>query len=137
MNKYTYDFYTYAANLASLAPGAVATVNVQVEADSDFEWMKSAFFGISTITGAATFTTAELPLITVQIQDSGSGRNLFNQPVNVLNICGDGKLPNVLPVARMFRANSNISFSFTNISSATTYSLIQFAMIGRKAWKVA
>jgi len=128
------DFYVYGAKAASLAAGDEVTVNIQLEADSDFEWQKTTFFATDDLSGVKTNFSNVLPLITVQIQDSGSGRNLFNQPILVRNIAGDGELPFVLPIARLFRANSNISISFKNISSGTIYLNPEISLIGRKLW---
>lgn len=130
--NYTQDFYVYDATHASLASGASVTINVQLEADSDFQWLKTSFFATNSIVGATAKNAQIDPIIKVQIQDSGSGRNLFSKPVHVGNIAGNGALPFVLPVPRLFKANSNIAVTLTNASSGTTYVDLDFSMIGRK-----
>lgn len=132
--KYVNDFYVYVAAISStLNAAASATVNVNIEADANFTWVKSAVF--ASLAGAAqTNATAVLPQVTVQIQDSGSGRLLQNVPVPISSIAGNGQLPFVLPVPRLFKARSTIGVTFANGSAAENYSVLRLAMIGYKTF---
>lgn len=128
------DMFTYNAKVPSLGVGASVTVNVQVQADTSFIWDKTSVF--AAIAGAAqTNATQVLPQIDVTIQDTGSGRLLQNEPVQVTDIAGDGKLPFVLPQPRVFSANSTITLTFTNTSNAEVYTNLQFSLIGRKVFR--
>lgn len=131
--QYVNDFYVYSALIASIAAGAQQTVNISIEADSDFTWIKSTVF--AALAGAAqTDATAVLPQATVQVQDSGSGRLLQNIAIPVSSIAGNGQLPFVLPIPRVFKARSTISLTFANISAAETYTNLRFALIGFKTF---
>ena len=130
----TQDFYVYADTISSIASGASDTRTVKIEADANFSALKINYF--ASIAGAAqTADTRVIPLITVQITDQGSGRNLFNQAVPLPVIAGTGELPFLIPLqgGRAFRANSSILFTFTNYSAATTYRL-DYGLVGVKEW---
>lgn len=127
------DFYVYDVDFFSLAPGASDNGNIQIQADSDFKWERAAFFA-SIAGGAQTLNTLVMPLITLQMTDTGSGRNLFQTPIPITNVFGTGQLPFVLPLPRIFRARSSITFAVTNTSAATTYDL-NLSLIGYKLFE--
>lgn len=129
------DFFTNIASVDSLAAGASQSVNVNIDADSEFVLLKMAYF--ADIAGAAqTEGTQVVPLVTVELVDSGSGRYLQSAPVPIDSTAGRGELPFVLPVPRSFSPNSTIRVTFTNYSNATTYTNLKLAMIGYKEFKV-
>jgi hypothetical protein len=128
------DDFVYIAKVDSIASGETKTININIEADSDFILDKRSFF--AAIAGAAqTDSGRVIPLINMATQDSGSGRLLQSQPVPVSAICGNGELPFVLAQPRVFSANSTINFTFTNTSAATTYTDFSVALVGRKVFK--
>lgn len=125
------DHYTYVAKVSTLAAAASLTDTVTIEADSDFVWVKASYF--ADIAGAAqTQSTFVVPLVTLVINDSGSGRNLQNEAVPLDSIAGRGLLPFVLPVPRQFKARSSINFTFANYSAATAYANVYLSLIGYK-----
>jgi len=130
--KWVQDYYAYVANAGlTLAAGASITVSLSVEADSTFILTKMA--SSADLAGAAqTDSTRVIPLITVSIVDSGSGRNLQNAPVPMGLLSGHDGLPFVLPVAREFKPSSNIAVTFTNYSAATVYANPRLVLFGYK-----
>lgn len=124
------DFFIYGtASVATLA-GGTGTATIQVQADAAFEVQKLAFF--ADIAGAAqTESTRVLPLVTVQITDQGSGRQLFSVAVPIPAMMGDGRIPFILPTTKVFSANSAIGVDFVNYSAATAYNL-RVLLIGSK-----
>ena len=127
------DFYVYSANVASIASGANATSNINIEADSDFELQKLTVFA-DIAAAAQTASTRVLPLVTLQITDTGSGRQLFSDSIPIPLIFGDGNLPFILPNPRRFASNSVIQLSFTNYDAASTYQLY-LGFVGVKTYK--
>lgn len=124
------DLFVYGNVVSSIAAGASATSQISIDADSNFFAVKFNCF--ATISGAAvTSDTRPLPLVTLQITDSGSGRNLLNTPLPLPVICGYAELPGILPINRLFRGNSTITLQFTNYSAVTTYR-IDYGFIGIK-----
>jgi len=124
------DFFIYGTGVVTMAAAATGNATIQVQADAAFELQKLAFF--ADIAGAAqTDSTRVLPLVTVQITDQGSGRQLFSVAVPIPAMMGDGTMPFILPVTKIFAANSAISLDFVNYSAATTYN-VRTLLIGSK-----
>ena len=108
---------------------------VNIEADSDLILQKFAYEA-DIAAAAFTFTTRPIPLITIQLIDSGSGRQLMQNPIPVSSFMGDGQLPFILPNPRLFLRNSTIQIAFTNFDAAITYN-IRLAFIGYKTYRTA
>lgn len=124
------DFFGYGVTFTSIANGATQTQNIQIQADSAFKWTH-ATMEVDLAGAAVTESTIPVPLCTIQIADSGSGRQLFNTPLPLSALFGNGQLPFVLPVPRGFKPNSNITLTCANFSAGTTYT-IRLALLGSK-----
>lgn len=128
------DFFVYSTGRLALAAavGATAVANISIQADSDFQWEKSTHFCDA---GAyATESTRVIPLMSVQIQDTGSGRNMFNTPISIVAISGPGQLPFILSRPKIFDANSVIQVTFVNLVATATN--IELALSGRKRFRI-
>jgi len=126
------DFYIYEAEALALAPAGNANDIINIEADSDFILQKFTYQ--ADIAAAAYLeSTRPIPLITVQLIDSGSGRQLMNNPIPVESFMGSGELPFILPNPRKFLRNSTIQIAFNNFDAAITYN-IRLAFIGYKIY---
>ena len=133
-NNYLEDFFVYSASLGNLAPAAQANVNLQIQADAIFEWVMATCYG--NLHGATPpFTDAALLPVSVQLIDSGSGRQLFSGAIPITSFAGTGKQPFILPVSRFFRARSNIQITATNFDAASTYDNLFLNFIGRKLFR--
>jgi hypothetical protein len=116
------DFFTYSINITSIAAGATSTGFIQIEAEADFLVQKLTYF--ADIAGAAqTLTGLVVPLVSVVILDTGSGRQLMNEAVPIPTLFGDGRLPYILPTPKLFSKNSRINTTFANFSAGTAYRL--------------
>lgn len=127
--QYIIDDFTYGINFLNLSNGATAIGNIQIDADSDFEWVKASCKPLTH--GSDTELSLNALLATIQIQDSGAGRLLMNIPIQINTIFGSGQLPFILPVSRIFKARSNIQFTVVNTSAGVTYD-IYLSLCGRK-----
>lgn len=107
--------------------GAQLPVNVQFNADSDFLWEAFNFQSYS-----AVGTPVPLPDYLIAFADTGSGRNLQDAPIHVVNVSGNGQLPYILPESRLFRATSICTVTVTNNTAIAA--VVSFAMIGRKVF---
>jgi len=128
------DFYTYEEDflIADLVAGSTLNGSIEIQADSDFVWQKSAFF--ADLNGAPqTDSSRVLPLVSVQLVDTGSGRNLLELAAPIPSMFGSGELPFVLPIPRLFFARSTIQVQVSNFSAATAYGL-RLSFIGYKAY---
>lgn len=123
------EFFGYTASLASLANAASSTDQVNIEADSDFLINKLMF----AVYDAATGDLIAAPNLTVQITDSASARNLFDEAQPITSIAGTGELPFVPPVAKLLRAKSTLTVTFANRSAATMYN-ISLSLAGTKLY---
>lgn len=125
------DWFCYPVRFTAVAPADADTLTVQIDAASDF--YLTALTHFSTINGSTAVLTAEtyvMPQVTVQIQDQGSNRNLFNAAVPLVCIAGDGNHPHRLIHPRLFYRNSAISITLTNFEATNTYSNIWINLEG-------
>ena len=130
------DLYTYTAGFTGasvLAAGASLTDIINFESDSDFIWTKSTFVAYD---AAVTSNGNKNVAITVSINDSGTGRNLQQEPTPITSMAGTGSLPFILPQARTIKGNSTVQFVFTNFSAADTYQYCYLTLHGFKEWRV-
>ncbi len=128
------DFYIYEEDFSSVANGATATGNINIQADSDFVMQKLTYF--ADISAAVqTDSSRVIPLMTVQIKDTGSGRDLLETAAPVSNLFGTGELPFILPTPKLFLARSTIAITVTNFSASTTYNL-RLSFIGYKVFRM-
>lgn len=125
------DYFVYSVTSSSLAPAATANLNVQISADSDFWWTGLTFF-TANANASQTYSTRLLPLMTVQITDTGSGRQLFNVATPLPAVCGDGSHIYRLIHPRFFAATSNIQVQLVNFDAAVTYVNTFLSFIGFK-----
>lgn len=121
------DFYIYQQNFLELPPGGSSVGNINIQADSDFVLQKLTYFG------GVNNNIRIVPNVNVQITDSGSGRNLFEESVPVAALFGSGELPFILPTPKLFPARSTIQISAANSSTATAN--LQLSFIGYKAFR--
>lgn len=129
--KFIADHFEYSAYIATLANGASATSQIQIEADADFIWTKTLYF--CDIAGAVqTDSSRVIPLVAAAITDTGSGRNLQNRAIPLAVMAGHEGLPFNLYQPRVFRANSNIQVTFSNYSAGTTYANLFLVFSGYK-----
>lgn len=129
------DFFIYqAAVTAALAPAATAIDQVQIEADANFYWTKTAAFGLIADDAPTVGPSGVIPSVTVQLQDTGSSRNLFVEPVPLSNFSGNAGLPFVLDYPRMLARNSTLQVTFANVTDNATYSKIYLSFIGFKVY---
>ena len=132
--QYVQDWFVYNADFLALAPAVVANQNIQIQADSDFKLIKLAM--AADIAGAAqTESNMPMPNATLMILDTGSGRQLFSNPIPLNAIFGSGRLPFILPVPRIFKARSNISLTVASFE-AVNINNIRLAFIGNKIFQL-
>lgn len=126
--------YTQTFSIASLATGASTTVNSNIDSSAPFVWNRTTYF--CDIAGALqTDANRVVPMITVQLTDTGSKRQLFDisQPFN--NIAGYGGIPQLLEQPYLFQPNSNITGAFTCYAVAgTTYTNIFLTLLGYRIY---
>lgn len=129
------DFFVYEAQTVALGTGANAVDQIQIQADADFILQKLAYQ--ADIAGATqTISSRVVPNVLVQLTDTGSNRQLFQQPVPIPSIFGTGELPFILPNPRLFMKTSVIQIDFTSFEAAVTPT-IRLAFIGYKFYRLS
>lgn len=128
------EFYTYQEDFSALAASTSAIANVNIQSDSDFVLQKLMYF--ADIAAAAQLSNSKVvPLCTIVITDSGSGRQLMESAVPIPSLFGSGDLPFILPTPRLFQARSTITITIANFSAATTYN-VRLSLCGYKVYRV-
>lgn len=129
------DLFTYPVSFGSVASTKQSSPTIQIQADSYFEWFKSTWSGNKN--GAAEPWPDNIDgAFTLQITDTGTGVQLFNQPMVISGIAGTGREPFILPQPRLFNPNSAVTFALTSFSGST-WDNLYFNMIGRKLFKLS
>lgn len=134
-NGSDYFWYTHAAisTLASTAPNATGLVNL--DADSDF-YCVAISYQASIVDAALTESSNVIPLVRLQITDTGSGKALMNTPISLAAMAGDGKRPYRLVRPRVFLSNATIQFAYTSyVAAGTTYTDLQTVLHGYKVYR--
>jgi len=134
--EFSKDFYVYQSEVTTIAPGANASDNINIQADSDFILYKLSFFATDDASvQPITDANRVLPEVTVQITDTGSGRQVLDGPLPIPAIFGTGELPFILPAPRRFAANSTIALSYSNFTTGTSTYQLFLAFVGMKVYR--
>jgi hypothetical protein len=134
------DYFWYQSRIvgiSSVAPVANSLINL--DADSDFYCVAlTSVTDVNTAGLGAAYTesAAPLPLVTLLVTDTGSGKNLSNGPLMIPGITGDGKRPYRFVRPRVFIANATIQLAFNAqfMAAGTTYD-IQIIFHGYKVYR--
>lgn len=132
-NYGAYDFFVYEVDFANLVSGGSQTSSFTIQQEADFLLTKITM--VADIAAAAfDESTRPIPLVTIMVNDTGSGRNLMSSAVPLPNIFGAGGLPFILPRQRLFVASSVVNITLTNYDAAVDYN-IRLSFIGEKAFR--
>lgn len=128
------EFFQYQVPVfnALAAAGGTVTNQLLIQADSDFEWSIGSYeFDLAS--AAVTLSTQSIPNMTVLVTDSGSGRQLSSAAVPVTNLFGPLTKPFVLPITKVFKANSNLSVTAVNFDASVATGSLRLTLTG---WKI-
>lgn len=127
------DLYWYTTGEFDIASTNTGGVNETIQIGDDGDFYCTHLTYQADIAGALlTEATNIIPLITVQLIDTGSGRNLMNDPIPLASMAGDGKRPMRFGRPRVFTRNSTIQLKFFPFLVAGTTYTIQFILGGYK-----
>jgi len=127
--------YWYATPLiTTLGAGVSASGNIQFDADAQFRWLKTGYF-VDLAAAAMVDNTRPIPLITVNMTDTGCGRNFMNLPLPIDSVAGyKAAEPYLVPIPMLFSPNATLRVTFANYSAATTYTNIYLVLHGVKIY---
>lgn len=105
------DLFIYSSEFLPLGALATVSVNVPIQADSDFEL---AMLTGDVRTALTTETVIAAPAILVTLLDQGTGRVLMDRGQVWPNIVGTAQRPFVLPMPKRIRANAVIQVTLSD-----------------------
>ncbi len=105
--------YSIQFPVATFVVGATLSLNIPIQADSDFIIRYSTF---AAYTGPGVL--APTPEYMLTLFDSGAGRTLQDQPLPILTMLGTAQLPYIWPEPRRLAASSNFNITLTNNDAA-------------------
>jgi hypothetical protein len=114
--------------IATFVAAANLLVNIPVNNDSDFLWR---FTMMTATSGAGVFLPA--PDMLISFADTGSGKNLQDQPQHVLNVTGTAQLPFILPEPYLITAGSLLAVTMQN-NAAGPAALVNLTISGFKVY---
>lgn len=115
------EYFVYRTNFTGtnqLAAGGAGTVTFSVQSDSDFLLTEINF---RTNADGTPETAIDRPGITMQLNDTGSGRNLFQGAVPIDTVAGYGQRTYHLPWFFFINRASVISVELNNLVAGTAY----------------
>lgn len=130
------SFFVYTLPvISSLAAGASSSQTITFDQDSTFFWTKTTYF-VDLNAAAFVDGTRPIPLLSVSMTDTGSGRLLTSSTMPIDGIAGyKASEPYILPVPRKWAPNSTLRVTITNYSAVTTYTNIYMLFHGVKSYK--
>lgn len=133
-DKFTSVFWYVVPVVASIAANNSASQNITFDADSVFTWTGTTYF-VDLAAAPITDSARPIPLITVQMTDTGSGRLLIANatPIDTVAAYKASDIY-ILPKPREFAPNSTLRVSYTNYSAATTYTNLYMVLHGVKVY---
>lgn len=127
------DFFGYRVESLPLAAAGVATPTMTIEGDSEF--LAVSIVGVARDPAAVT-TVFAFPAITLNIYESGTGRNFFSGPVDWGCRVGTALQPAFLPYPKLLKRTAILTWTFTNLDAAQAYD-IRLILEGFKIFDMA
>lgn len=118
------DWFSYPISFAALLNGVPQTTNIAIDAGSDFFLTAITYLAdVTATTAALTSATRYVPQIKMLLTDSGSNRQLMQNPVDIDQIGGNGEWPHRLIHPRLFLRNSNIQVAMTSYDATNSWAI--------------
>lgn len=108
------DLFFYSAEFLPLGALAQTTVNVPIQADSDF-YLTMLTGDVRALVTNETVIAAPAALVT--LLDQGTGRILMDRGQLWTNVIGTAQRPFVLPTPKFIRANSTIAITLQELGN--------------------
>jgi hypothetical protein len=126
------QYYCYNVQIGSIAAPLLLNVpqqnTIETQADSDF--------AISYMSGSVRNAAADNVLytanVTLQLQDTATGKLFFNQPAMFPLVSGAGGFPYVLPAPRVINPNSTVLCTAMNRDTTQNFTGLFLALHGTR-----
>lgn len=131
------DFYIYELNFESIPAQESKTLSFNIQADSDFRLEKTTYFSIdnASLNAVVSDSDRDIPLLTMLVTDTGSGRQLMDAEVSLSNFFGTGQIPFIWQQPKTFSARSTISVTINNFGTVIDYRC-NLSFIGSKIFNI-
>jgi hypothetical protein len=125
------EFFEYNITFTLTVAGETARSAIPIQSDAHFVWC-AAYMNSNAATGAGTFMGAGVNRggSVVQITDGGTQRALSSAQVPANTIFGTAQRPFILPLRKLFRANTSINFNVTDTTAGAQ--VVDYVMGGFK-----
>jgi len=131
-------FYSAPFQNSTVAAGATVTVTTGIQSDSHFV---CRYFTITAYASNPFLVTPVTPPLLISFFDTGSGRQLLDNPQPIQNLCGgaaagtgNGSLPFILPEPWLIRAGAVIQTTLQNLG-LLTFPTVIVSLSGFKVFK--
>lgn len=125
------DFFGYNVTFLPLAAGQTLTGTIAIQNDSDFFAIKANIF--ITDPANANPVDPDSALLLALIKDSGSGRDLMDEPSPVASYFGTGQRPGYFPMPKIIRRASTLSTQVQNLDLANGFN-VRVSYLGFKVF---
>lgn len=120
-----------------LTVGLTQQQQVIIQANTAFE-MREIVYHWSLANAAFTESARPVPNVTLQLQDSGSSKNLYLNPAPLTAVATYGESRRrALNWPRIFSPNSTITAVITNFDAAQATGRLRLVMLGRHLYRLA
>jgi hypothetical protein len=125
------DWFSYPIAFTTLLNGVPQSQNIAIDAGSDFYMTALTYLATNAANTAVVATaTRVIALATILLTDSGSNRQLMQNPVPIDSIAGTGEWPHRLIHPRLFLRNSNIQVVVQSFDANVTYGTLRLNFEG-------
>lgn len=129
--KLELDVFTYTGIWIPLGAAAIVPLQIPINADSDFVLAKSMLVAY----GAAGVMLVN-PDYLITFFDTGSGRQIQDNPVHVHNIMGSAEHPFIWPEPKLIKGSSVLTVTLQNLTAVAT-ARVDVALNGFKVFYFA
>lgn len=122
--------YAYPLTFSPLASSGTASNTITFEANSDFFWCSFQFQVFASPAVALTANTDLVPPITIQMVETSTGNQIFQNPLYLTNLGAVLDRGDALSYVRRFVSNSTVQVTLVN--QEATARIVQIALHGIK-----
>lgn len=142
-DKLFYKYFVYSVDFPSgVNAGTTSQQSLKIQADSDFEWIKStvtAYIDSTGTSGTVSFDDwlmgVRYPGYTCIITEDATQTQLMDIATPVCAIFGTAQQPFVLPNPKIINANSSFTIQVSNIYTTNNLGAFTLSFIGRKIYR--
>ena len=125
------DLFTYSVDFGAVQANETKQVILRISADAEFMWQRTSYFAAVDLSAPQNEADRVIPAVGISIQDTGSGRNLQDDPVDLSSMAGHEGLPYINTVERRINKTANVNFTIHNFGNVN-YELIRMNLLGYK-----